>query len=231
MTIPPLGPDGVRVTPNKNLNADETLWYLRSGWNVAALNCLDPAYEPILEGYRGFLKKYVKKLASTNAALDAQYRKANGSAKAGIKAREVRMTQVYNYFALPPARTEFCGAVLGIASEFLASPPADPVPLAAASLARIDAAFEKFFTEYDQYRVDSAAWDTRYGAQYGYSQPGYVAVHSLSGPRIVAPEATLPVTSSAVTDPDTGARIPVIPAPVGTISTPVVQPVPSTQRR
>jgi hypothetical protein len=85
MIIPPLGPDGVRVTPNKNLNPDETLWYLRSGWNVAALNCLDPAFEPILEGYRGFLKKYAKKLTATNKALDAQYRKVAGTANAGIK--------------------------------------------------------------------------------------------------------------------------------------------------
>ena len=103
MTIPPLGPDGVRQTVNTGLDENETIWNLRSVWNVAALNCLSAQYQPILDGYTAFLKKNAKKLTAVNAALDKKYRTAAGSVAAGRKAREMHMTQVYNYFATPAA--------------------------------------------------------------------------------------------------------------------------------
>ena len=99
--------------------------------------------------------------------------------------------------------------------------------------------FDRFFRAYEQYRVDSSAWDARYGAQYGASQPGYVAVHALGSPGVGASltASTAPAPAGEVVDPDTGARIPVIPVPETTVQTPVVQPVqeqqgpPSTPRR
>ena len=97
-------------------------------------------------------------------------------------------------------------------------------------LALIDTVFERFFQAYEQYRIDSAAWDARYGAQYGASQPGYVAVHDLTAPSVGASLTTsaAPNQAGEVVDPDSGARIPVIPVEEkGTISTPVVQPVPA----
>jgi hypothetical protein len=199
MQIPAVGPDGARLTINKNLNANETLWHVRSGWNVAALNCLGPEYQPILDGYRAFLKKYSGKLAATNSALEMQYRKTAGSADAGIRTRERVSTQVYNYFSLPLARTGFCDAALAVSSEFLASPPTDPAAFAAATLPRFEAPFEAFFAEYDQYRVESAAWDPRYGAQFGYSQPGYVAVHGYGGGLSVAAAGTGQAVPAAAT--------------------------------
>ena len=42
MTIPPIGLDGVRVTPNRGLSRDEQIWHFRSALNVAALNCQGP---------------------------------------------------------------------------------------------------------------------------------------------------------------------------------------------
>jgi len=231
MAVPLRGPDGAWITLNKNLDDNQALWHLRSGWNVAALNCLDPAHEPILKGYGEFLKKYSRKLSSTNTALDAQYRKDLGSRQAGVQAREAFMTQVYNYFALPGARAGFCDASLAMANEFLAEPPADPVPFAKANLSRLESVFEQFFDAYEQYLVASAAWDTRYGAQYGASQPGYVAVHGTNLPTVAA---TLTDTGRAqltaeITDPATGARIPLIAVPENADATPVVQPIATPQ--
>jgi hypothetical protein len=219
------------MTLNKGLNDDETLWHLRSGWNVAALNCVEASQEPILEGYGAFLKKYERKLRATNTALDAQYRKELGSRAEGVKGREVVSTQVYNYFALPGARSGFCDTALAMSNEFLASPPDDPQAFAATHLPRLEAVFERFFDEYDKYRVDSAAWDARYGAMYGASQPGYVAVHGLTVPSVgsTLAEAGTPQLAGEVTDPETGAVIPIIPAPQETIATPVVQPVATPQ--
>ena len=99
--------------------------------------------------------------------------------------------------------------------------------LAAASLPRYEAVFQDFFRKYAQYQTDSAAWDARYGARYGASQPGYVAVHSILSPSVGTTLVNVgaPAPAGEVIDAETGARIPVIPAPEGEVSTPVVQPV------
>jgi hypothetical protein len=231
MDIPSLGADGLRQTVNTGLNADETLWHFRSGWNVAALNCLDAEHQPILDGYSAFLKQNQRKLSATNTALDAQFRREYPSRNEAVKARETFMTQVYNYFAMPPARGDFCNVTLAIANDYLATQPEDISQFAAARLPMIDAVFDRFFSAYEQYRIDSAAWDRRYGAQYGASQPGYVAVHNLGSPSVGASltASTVPEPAGEVVDPDTGGRIPVIPVPETTVATPVVQPVPEQQ--
>lgn len=229
MVLPPLGPDGQRLTINSGLDEDSTLWHFRAAWNVAALNCLDAAEaEPILEGYRAFLTKYRRALTKTNTDIDARFRREHGSRNAAVKAREAYMTQVYNYFALPPARADFCAVALQVANEFVAAPPEDPKVFAAAALPRFETAFQRFFREYAQYQANAAAWDARWGPTYGASQPGYVAVHSVTGPSAATTFVNLnaPAPASEVVDPETGDRVPVIPVPEGTVTTPVVQPVP-----
>jgi hypothetical protein len=229
MVLPPLGPDGQRITINSGLDEDSMLWHFRAAWNVAALNCLDAAEaDPILEGYRTFLTKYRRPLAKANTDIDARFRREHGSRNAAIKARELYMTQVYNYFALPPARGGFCAVALQLANEFQAAQPEDPKAFAAAALPRFETVFQAFFREYAQYQADSAAWDARWGAMYGASQPGYVAVHSVRTPTVGSALVNLnaPAPANEVVDPETGDRIPVIPVPEETVTTPVVQPVP-----
>jgi hypothetical protein len=231
MTIPPLGPNGVRQTVNTGLDENETIWNLRSVWNVAALNCLAGEHEPILAGYSALLKGNVKKLSAVNAALDKKYRTSEGSVAAGRKAREVHMTQVYNYFAAPAAIPNMCNVALAVSNEFLQAPPKDLAAYAAATLPRFEAVYLDFFNAYDRYRAESAAWDAKWGARYGASQPGYVAVHGTAQPTIASSlngAAAAPL-SGAVVDPDTGAKIPVVNLPAATGSTPVVQPVPKEQ--
>lgn len=142
--------------------------------------------------------------------------------------REAHATALYNYFAMPGARRGFCDAALAVANEATLAPPADPNQFALSGLARYEAAFEQFFDEYAEYQLLSADWDRRYGAQYGSSQPGYVAVYGSTGMRpgvaasLFQGEAE-PV--GEVLDPETGAMIPLISAPEGSVSVPVVQPV------
>jgi hypothetical protein len=231
MATPPIGPDGVRQTINTGLDENDTIWNLRSVWNVAALNCLDEAHKPILDGYSAFLKKNVKKLSAVNTALDKKYRTAEGSASAGRKAREVHMTQVYNYFATPAAIPEMCNVALAVSNEYLAEPPKDLAAFSAAALPRFEAVYLAFFDAYDRYRAESAAWDAKWGAQYGASQPGYVAVHGAAQPTIATAlnAATGTPVTSQVVDPDTGAPIPVVNLPAATGSTPVVQPLPKDE--
>jgi hypothetical protein len=162
-----------------------------------------------------------------NAALEKKYRTSEGSVAAGRKAREVHMTQVYNYFATPAAIPGMCNVALQVSNEYLQDPPKDLSAFAAAALPRFEAVYLDFFNAYDRYRVESAEWDAKYGAQYGASQPGYVAVHGASQPTIATSlaNAATPSLAGEVVDPDTGARIPVVNVPAATASTPVVQPV------
>ena len=163
MALPAVGPDGVRNTVNAHLNPLEAVWNLRSGWNVAALNCLDPRYQPILDGYKALLKTHAKRLTKVNTDLDKQYRTEFGAGVKAIRAREAYMTQLYNYFALPPARDYFCDAALQLSQESLLVPPKDIDAFALINLPKLEAAFEHFFQDMERWRIDVAAWDAKYG--------------------------------------------------------------------
>src|SRR5689334_19777070 len=133
MAIPSRGPDGRHLTVLRNLDDDTRLWYFRSAWNVAALNCVGPEFEPILTGYGKFLKDNVKTLKAVNDRIDRGYRKDYPTRAAAVAAREKLMTTVYNYFALPPARAEFCQAAMQVASAAAGMPKPDGAALAAAN--------------------------------------------------------------------------------------------------
>jgi hypothetical protein len=231
MAIPPVGADGIRHTIDTDLDENDTIWNLRSVWNVAALNCLADEHKPILDGYTAFLKQNAKKLSAVNAALDKKYRASEGSVAAGRKAREAHMTQLYNYFATPAAIANMCTVAVAVSNEWLQAPPKDLSAFAAAALPRFEQVYQDFFTAYDRYRADSAAWDAKYGDRYGMSQPGYVAVHGGSQQTVGGALAGTgqPAVTGGVVDPDTGAKIPVVSAPADAAGTPVVQPVPKEQ--
>jgi len=225
MDIPRRDANGQRITVNSGLNSNETIWHFRSGWNVAALNCTRPEDAAITDGYRSFLTRYARGLTAANEALDGDYRRSEGSSRAGLLARERHMTSVYNYFASPTARAEFCNTALAVANEMIAAPPADLALFASGSLARYEAAFERFYTAYEEYERGSADWDARYGARFGASQPGYVAVHG--GANTLAQAQDQPLTIRSVADPLSGAAIPVVPVDEVNSSMPVVQPLPT----
>lgn len=232
MVMPPLGADGRHMTVLRGLDDDQRLWYFRSAWNVAALNCVGPEYQPILDGYGAFLKGNVKTLKAVNQRIDKQFRSDYPNGSESIKVREKLMTSVYNFFALPPARAGFCQAAMQVAAMSAATPKPDATALSA-NFPLFEAPFENFFTAYDQYQRDAAAWDVRYGARYGASQPGYVAVQAarLKGVAqggLGSPAGTTMITlpqAGSVTDQETGAQIPVIPVPKQPAGIPVVQPV------
>jgi hypothetical protein len=227
MDIPPRDETGQRRTINSGLNANETLWHFRSGWNVAALNCTRPEHAAVTDGYRNFLERNARALTAANEALDRDYRRSAGSSREGLLARELHMTMVYNYFASPAARADFCDTALAVANEMAVAEPASLTDFATSGLARYEQAFERFYTMYEQYQRASADWDMRYGAQYGASQPGWVALYGDAAAQVAAglPLAEQPLAVETVFDPATGAAIPVVPVDEEVTSTPVVQPV------
>ena len=139
------------------------------------------------------------------------------------------MTEVYNYFAMPPARRDFCAAALDVANAYLAAAPENFSLFAVNGLQRYEQAFEAFFSAYEDYEVQSAAWDVRYGTEYGRSQPGWVAIYGNTLQQQnagVTAQGFAPDALVSVPGDESGAVIPIIPVDEGSVSTPVVQPIP-----
>lgn len=234
MQIPGKDASGQRETVNRGVSDDEKVWHFRSAWNVAALNCTSAQYQPILTAYSSYISDHARSLKAVNDRVERDYRRKNGSRRAGILAREEHMTSVYNFFALPPARAGFCRAALDVSNRYIANTPSDAVEFANANFAVLEAPFDTFFTDYERYQRESAAWDAEYGERYGPSQPGWVAVQEARKNGVPVPSAegdpssTLAEPTSvagAVADQETGVDVPVVPAPENFVSQPVTQPI------
>jgi len=161
LPIPPRQADGTRLTVNSNLSSTQTVWNLRSAYNVAALNCLKPQHASILDSYSDFLKTHVKSLKAVNRALDKQFRAQHG--RNYLKARETYQTRIYNFFALPPVIPAFCDAALALSQDLPAVAPSQLEGFAPGALAKLDGVYQQFYLSFDQYRADLAAWEERYG--------------------------------------------------------------------
>ncbi len=250
MTIPPVGPDGVRQTVNANLSPAQVEWNVRSALNVAALNCLNAEHAAILPNYTTFLNTHSRALKTTNNDLEKEFRANHGSGYKRI--RDVYMTQVYNYFALPPAQANFCDAALAISQDAASTAKGDLAGFAARNLPRLEGVFEDFYRSFEQYRYDLAVWDAQYGTP-AYGAPAYAGTPtntylSASYPASVTtttastnvptPVVSIPVVESTdgsttglavpTTDPGLQGGLPDIVAPQPLISNygPVVQPLP-----
>jgi len=234
MQIPEKNFLGRRQTINRGISQDEELWHFRSAWNVAALNCAGPQYEPITQAYSAFISDNSEELSDVNKRIERDFTEAAETRREGMLARQEQMTAVYNFFALPPARARFCRAALDISNRALAAPPEDPAIFARDNFAQLEEPFELFFEEYEKYQRLSAEWDAKWGERFGSTQPGYVAVQRARANGVPVPSvgddpaSTLatPVEPRGVaTDPDTGTDVPIVPMPENVVSQPVVEPV------
>ncbi len=162
MYIPPRDQFGIRRTVNYGLTEAQTLWNLRSALNVAALNCETTRYPGILPAYSELLSENRTTLRRTNNELTREYRDRYGAE--WRSAMDGYMTQVYNYYALPPTQTQFCDTAAQVAQDSTVVESADLPTFAAANLPRIEGVFDNFYTAYEQYQIDVAQWDAQYGA-------------------------------------------------------------------
>ncbi|RYY42947.1 MAG: hypothetical protein EOP59_08925 [Sphingomonadales bacterium] len=147
LAIPARLADGSYATPNRSVSAAAAAWHLRAAFNVAALNCNDPALAP---AYNQFLKAYRSALKDAHHALTREY----GDAATFDPA----MTRLYNYFAQPPVMAHFCATAAPLLHQVAALPAAELPAFAPAALAQIDRPFTDFYARYDAWRVDLAAW-------------------------------------------------------------------------
>ncbi|MFM7404007.1 MAG: hypothetical protein ACKO1N_07930 [Erythrobacter sp.] len=222
MDLPARGPDGRLLAVNSELSDDQLIWNLRSAWNVAALNCVAAEYDPVLQGYRAFLSKNTRGLKAVNDRLEKSYTSRFRVKRDAIVARDGYITKLYNFFADPSVRSGFCLASLDMANRALAAPPTDLLAFSQSNYQGLLVPFEQFFADYEAYQRASAEWDAKWGARYGPSQPGWVAVQEARAGRM----AMMPDSGGqTVIDPVTGLPVPVVPVTEGVTSQPVVQPI------
>lgn len=220
MTIPMVAATGVRQTVNANLTSAQTTWNLRSALNVAALNCQSAEHSMLVSNYGAYLKNHARELSATNRALQSEFRQRYGATFRDVQ--DSYMTQVYNYFALPPAKDEFCDVANAVSAEIVGVPQGDLEVFSATALPRVEAVFEDFFRAYEQYRVDLRAWDSQYGPPtvtttvQGYSNPLDPSVVVKPGETLVG---TMPATAPVKPAGETQAPVDLPPA---TGQTPVV---------
>lgn len=195
LLVPTVDAAGIRQTVNTGLTSAQTTWNLRSAYNVAALNCQGPQFANMPKQYGDFLKTHVRELSATNRALESEFRQKYGPGHKDVQDRY--MTQVYNYFALPPALNRFCAAALSVSNELVAVEKGNLDVAAARLLPQLEAVFLQFYTEYEDYRVAATAWDASYLATYGvpYRRP-------VANP--LAPSADIP-SGTGMTDATTTA--------------------------
>ena len=193
MTIPPVGVDGIRVTPNRGLSRDEQIWHFRSALNVAALNCQGPVWGQIATEYNKFIVIHKVLLSKTSKSVDREYVKRYPKQN-GLRIRDTRMTDLYNYFALPPVRAQYCDMSLRKLQEANLVPQEALPEYAIGGLTDIDNVFVNFYNAYVQYESDLADWNMKYAPKPVYTPSNNIMTPSVTTQPVAASPAT-PSTS------------------------------------
>jgi hypothetical protein len=149
-TLPPEAPDGSFRTINTGLSGAETLWHLRSALNVAALACDKQTAPGLVSAYNIFLKAQSTQLSRAYAD--------EAKARPNPRALDLHMTQLYNYFAQPPALVDFCARAKQVAAGLAAVPATDLVSFAGTAVPALDKPFQDYYARWRDYRIALAAW-------------------------------------------------------------------------
>lgn len=94
------------------------LWNLRSGLNVAALQCQFSPSLRAVENYNALLAHHSRELASAYQTLEGYFRRVHG--RTGPRMFDEYSTQTYNNFSTLQAQLGFCHTAARIAREALA---------------------------------------------------------------------------------------------------------------
>jgi hypothetical protein len=176
--LPPADANGLRKSINRDISPTQTVWNLRSAYNVAALNCSGPKFADILPRYKVFLATHAKALNAVNKKLDAEFKARHGAKY--IAPRESYITSVYNHYALPPTLNDFCEAVTAVTLDGAAVKSADLEAFALRSLPSIEVVFDDFYRRYEAYRTELSQWEARYGTSVS-ARPSYAPVSPTPG--------------------------------------------------
>ncbi len=94
------------------------IWNLRSGLNVAALQCQFSPTLRTVANYNAFLAHHSSELASAYSALEGYFRRRSGP-RNGPREFDQYSTQTYNNFSTLQAQLGFCQTAAGIGRDAL----------------------------------------------------------------------------------------------------------------
>lgn len=183
--LPARGLDGRFITANSGITGDKAFWQLKIGLNVAAIGCRGLEETTLISAYNNIIKTHGKVIKSTEKSVITQLGKENKNN--GIAPRDRLSTQLFNYFAQPPAQRGFCARANEIAQVVSSTPTAQLVEQAPAHLARLDEPFNEFYQAYAQYQVDAVAWDAKYAPR-----PATIVAPATPAPVGTTASVTLP---------------------------------------
>jgi hypothetical protein len=210
MVTPEIEADGQRESVNRKISVNQIVWNLRSAYTVAALDCQNPRNAAILPNYRHFLERNASVLKSVYDQMDHDFRQKYG--RGGETLRDDYLTVLYNHYALPPTKDEFCDVVEQALVDGIDVAPQDLGNYAAVKVPLIEKVFDDFYDRYDKYRNALAEWEEKYG------RVGRVSVEPLAQGTPAPPVPTMlrpvpppttylrpaqPAPSLAVPEPDT----------------------------
>jgi hypothetical protein len=158
--LPPRDVAGRFVTINSNVDANRAFWQLKTGLNVAAVGCRGAEEATLVAAYNQIIKAHTRTIQTTEKKVIADLAAANRTT--GVKERDKLSTQLFNYFAQPPAQSEFCRRATTLAQVVATTPAAQLLTNAPQQLATLDEPFTQFYEAFARYQSDAAAWDARY---------------------------------------------------------------------
>ena len=201
--MPMRAADGSYMTINRNVAPAEAAWHLRAGLNVAALGCPGANGVAITATYNAMLRSRAKQLAAAETAIKARTRaERRGDWQ---DAHDDRMTQLYNFYALPPVQSRFCKVAAEVAAREPGVPADQFQSFATTALDELSAPFNDFYAAYDSYRVALADWEARYGA--GATRVAVGTPVPLAAPAAAVVDIELPQAEPAVERPLTTSSV------------------------
>jgi len=96
------------------------MWNLRSGLNVAALQCQFSPFLRTVSNYNALIAHHNRELAAAYTTLEGYFRRVNG--RTGPRQFDLYSTQTYNGFSTQNAQLGFCQTASRIGKEALATP-------------------------------------------------------------------------------------------------------------
>ena len=171
--VPPRDAAGRYATINSGITGERAFWQLKTGLNVAAIGCRGPEEATLVAAYNQIIKSHTRTIVAAEKKVIADLGKA--SRTSGVKERDKLSTQLFNYFAQPPAQRGFCERATVLAQTLATTPSAQLYANAADQLATLDQPFTDFYAAFERYKVDSAAWDAQYGRRAATIQPTIAA--------------------------------------------------------
>lgn len=162
--VPARDPAGRYMTLNSGITGERAFWQLKTGLNVAAIGCRGADEKILVGAYNQIIKSHTRSIQAAEKKVIADLGKENRTT--GIKERDRLSTQLFNYFAQPPAQVEFCRRATALAQTVATTPAKELFANAANQLSTLDQPFTDFYTAFERYKAEAAEWDARYGALY-----------------------------------------------------------------